>query len=371
MRVLIVKTSALGDIVQTFSVVEYLKKRQKVERIGWVVESRFSDLVRAHPFVDTVIEIDSKLLRSSLFDCSVIGEWRRQRALIRQESWDVLFDLQGNCKSGLVTWSSKSPVKVGYGRKTVAESPNLLTTNRKVNPPQGLPIREEYLWLVQQYFNDTASFQTSPMELNLTQSQQHALHVEMSHWPVSKPVWIIAVGSNWPNKMCKTESLVHLLYMIRSEFHPYFIFVAGSGEELAIVGDLGREFLHSSHILYRPDLPLLQRAISNGNAVIAVDSLILHLAATTKTPTFSFFGPSNAAKYAPHGTLHGSFQSPCPNNSSFEKRCPFLRTCLSGACLKGADPEAMFEAVRAWQQRVSHTHRSLPAMHALHWCFHP
>lgn len=371
MRVLIVKTSALGDIVHTFPVIEYLRDRQQASTIGWVVESRVAALVRAHPFVDTTIEIDSKLLRSSLPSFGLINEWRRQRTIVRQDTWDLVFDLQGNCKSGLVTWCARSPVKVGYGRKSVAESPNIVATNHRYNPPRGLSIREEYLWIVQKYFHDTTPFHASPIELNISQMQRQLLQTEMAHWPVFSPIWIIAVGSNWPNKMCKTSSLLTVLRMIRAEFHPYFIFVAGSGEELAIVGNLGQEFLHSSHILYRPDLPLLQRAISNANAVIAVDSLILHLAATTKTPTFSFFGPSSATKYAPNGSVHGFFQSQCPNHSTFEKRCPFLRTCLSGECLKEADPTAMFQAIHEWQNRVSNSHRFLPSMHARHWCFHP
>jgi heptosyltransferase I len=165
-------------------------------------------------------------------------------------------------------------------------------------------------------------------------------------------VWFVAVGSNWPNKMCNTSSLLYVLRMIRERFSPHFIFLAGTSGELNEVGSLAREFSSSSHVLFRQDLPLLQRLMGEADAVIAVDSLVLHLAATTKTPTFSFFGPSSAQKYAPRGPQHAFFQTHCPSSITFDRRCPSLRTCPTGLCLKEADPEKMFQAILRWQQFV-------------------
>ena len=121
MRALIIKTSALGDIVQTFPVVEYLKTRQGVDEIGWVVEASASSLVRAHPLVDTVVEVDTHRIRSIFPSVTFFREFRQQRAHIRDTSWDLLFDLQGNIKSGLVTWCARAKTKVGYGIHSVPE----------------------------------------------------------------------------------------------------------------------------------------------------------------------------------------------------------------------------------------------------------
>jgi heptosyltransferase-1 len=353
MRALIVKTSALGDVVQTFPVVDYLKSRQQVEHIGWVVEKRASSLVHAHPLVDTVIEIDTTLLRSLVPRFELYREYRRQRSKIREAHWDYVFDLQGNSKSSFATVSARSQVKVGYGRHTVAEWPNLLVTSERFDPPSGLSIREEYLHIVQRHFQDVQPYETAPIELRLTESQEISLALEVSRWPTFAPLWFIAVGSTWPNKMCRTQTLVDFLRFIKEKYDPYFIFIAGNGEELREVGALAQDFPRSSHVVYRPDLPVLQRAMSHAHAVLAVDSIILHLAATTQTPTFGMFGPSSALKYAPKGKRHSFFQSSCPSNTSFEKRCPYLRTCETGLCLKGADPEDMFESLERWQDSLN------------------
>jgi heptosyltransferase I len=353
MRALIVKTSALGDVVQTFPVVEYLKSRQHVDHIGWVVEKKASSLVHANPLVDTVIEIDTSSLRSLFPRFEMLRECHRQRAGIRQSRWDVVFDLQANIKSGYATWCARSPIKVGYGRHSAAEWPNILATSERADPPLGLSIREEYLYIVQHHFHDTAPFESGAVELRLSETQERALAAETSRWPASAPVWFISVGSTWPNKMCRTQSLLDLLRLCTCKYSPYFVFIAGNGEELREVGTLAQEFSSISHVLYRPDLPLLQRAMNHASAVLAVDSIILHLAATTKTPTFGFFGPSSAMKYAPRGSRHGFFQSSCPSNTAFEKRCPLLRTCQTGQCLKGAAPEEMFSSIEQWQSKVT------------------
>ena len=350
MRALIVKTSSLGDVVQAFPVVEYLKTRQAVERIGWVVEPGAASLVRAHPLVDDVIEIDSLALWNLFPWRGVVKEWKRQRAALRKKRWAFLFDLQGNIKSGLVTLSARSGVKVGYGRTTVAEWPNILTTARHMNPPAGLSIREEYLYIVKSYFGDRRPFEASSVELRLSEPQQRAFIAEKTRWPVLTPVWVVAVGSAWPNKMCRTSTFAEVLRLVRDAYGPYFIFVAGTGEELREVGALAQDFSHSSHVLYRPDLPLLQRMMGSATAVLAVDSLILHLASTTATPTFGFFGPSLASKYAPSGARHGFFQGHCPQDAFFEKRCSLLRTCETGFCLKGAEADEMFVAIEQWQR---------------------
>ncbi len=353
MKILIVKTSALGDIIQTFPVIEYLKRRQAVETIGWVVEEYAYSLIKAHPYVDIPIAIDSRKVRSGGF-FHFLPECLKQRSLMAENNFDVLFDLQGNIKSGLITLCAKASIKVGYGKNFVTELPNILATNRRFDPPLGLPIREEYLSLVRQYFKDEAPFIPSGVEMLLNESQQASLNQEMARWPKNSSVWFVAVGSAWQNKMCCKDTFRKVLKLIQDHFSPYFVFLAGNSFELNQVGAWAQEFPRRSHVLYKPELPVLQHCMAKAHVVLCVDSLALHLAATTKTPTFSFFGPSNPSKYMPRGQTHGFYQRACPLNIMFEKRCPYLRTCMTGECLKGANCDAMFRAIYEWYKRLDY-----------------
>jgi heptosyltransferase-1 len=80
--------------------------------------------------------------------------------------------------------------------------------------------------------------------------------------------------------------------------------------------------------------------------VVAMDSLPLHLAGTTKVKTFSVFGASLASKFKPAGKKHLTLQGHCPYGRVFEKRCPILRTCPTGACIRSLTGKAVFNAFK-------------------------
>src|SRR5689334_19778131 len=121
---LIVKTSAIGDVIQTLPILEYLKKREPKAKIGWVVEKGCRDLLAAHPLVDEVYAMDTKKWRRGLRQRDTWENIKKFLNLLRRDSHDVLFDLQGNCKSALVTLSARARDKVGFSWRTVAEKPN-------------------------------------------------------------------------------------------------------------------------------------------------------------------------------------------------------------------------------------------------------
>ncbi|SCA63497.1 hypothetical protein SCG7086_AS_00250 [Chlamydiales bacterium SCGC AG-110-P3] len=98
-------------------------------------------------------------------------------------------------------------------------------------------------------------------------------------------------------------------------------------------------------ILPRLSLPVLQAVMNRVRLVIAMDSLPLHLAGTTSTPTFSVFGASSMQKYKPLGGIHHGLQGECPYNVSFEKRCARLRSCKTGACIRSLTGKQVMDAL--------------------------
>jgi heptosyltransferase-1 len=82
------------------------------------------------------------------------------------------------------------------------------------------------------------------------------------------------------------------------------------------------------------------------DCVIAMDSAALHLCGTTLTPSFSVFGPSAASIYKPLGSQHTHVQGFCPYKQEFIQRCPLLRTCKTGACIKNLQAEELFQHFR-------------------------
>jgi heptosyltransferase-1 len=92
--------------------------------------------------------------------------------------------------------------------------------------------------------------------------------------------------------------------------------------------------------------------MSKMDLVVSVDSLALHLAGTTQTPTYSIFGSSLAKKYQPLGLIHESFQGACPYGKKFEKRCSILRTCSTGSCIKDLTFKELTYHFSNWWEKI-------------------
>lgn len=322
MKILLVKTSSLGDIIQTFPTLVYLRSLFPDAEIDWVVEQRCAELLFACPLLNRVLPIESKKWGP------FTPEYKKWRETLREKKYDVAFDLQGNCKSGAIMAHVRSHDKVGFGKKTVAEWPNLLFTSKRFNPPPGKNIREDYLALIRYHFQGKNQVdQLLPFDFRLTPLEEQTL-AQLFAEPVQPT--LVSPFSAWPNKCLSQETLCSVLKKLNRG--PYW-FIWGSPKEREKAIQLGGHF-QNSRVLEKLSLPLLQHVMAKAQLLIAMDSLPLHLCATTLTPTISFFGPSSALKYAPQGAHHQTYQGECPYGETFEKRCPKLRTCPTGACIQ-------------------------------------
>ncbi len=327
-RYLIIKTSSLGDIVHTIPVVSYLKACEPDCQIDWVAEKVGAELLKALPLVDRVLTINTKKWRSHPFSPSTWKEFSSFIRQLREYSYDMVFDLQGNVKSGIFTCFSKAGIKGGFGKTTVPEWPNLWFTNKQVNPPAGLNITEDYLYVVSRLLGRECPVEVAPVTFNVT--QQEILMVD-TLLEGGKTCVLLAPGSAWENKKASEAQLIDLLNQQPKEARIFLLW--GSEQEFLVCQNIA-PICSNASILPKLTLAGVQYLMSKMDLVISMDSLPLHLAAITGVPTLSFFGPSNGKKYAPKGAQHRFIQGSCPYGEVFEKRCRKLRSCPTGSCIK-------------------------------------
>lgn len=339
MKILIVKMSSLGDLIHTFPVVHYIKQIVPDAQIDWVVEAPFAELIRAHPLIHKVLTVQTKKWRSQPLTPGTWKEIQQFRKELRKESYDLLFDFQGNIKSAFVSGSAKSARKIGFASSTVPEWPNLLTTNKRFNPPKGGNIRQDYLYLAQSTFGNFSPVHDTGVKLTISPEEKKKIDQIVQNIEGKKI--LICPGSNWPNKQLSEEAFSSFLHALSEKDKFHFLFLWGNKGEKEMVEKIALS-LPDSTILEKIPLPALQNLMAACDLVIAMDSLPLHLAGTTSTPTYSVFGPSSAHKYKPLGDRHKAFQGSCPYGQHFDKRCDQLRTCKTGACMKDLSGEALF-----------------------------
>ena len=298
-KILIVKTSALGDIFHALPILAYLKD----DEVDWVVKPAFKGAVE-------------RLVHR----CYTTDD-------LPKEKYDIAIDLQGNCRSLLIMMRIKAKDKVGFGRRSIAEWPSLLGTDRRFEVDLTLPITEQYLSLVKQALSIEGQEKIS---VTYPITKEEEIEAEEILSGLKFPVTMVCPLSNWENKQLDPVALVQFLQKREGSF----LFVMKDKPYLreafcrAFPGSKGVGALK---------IPVWQYLMKRVSCVISVDSSALHLAALTETPTLSFFGPSSAAVYAPKGIQHRAMQGRCPYGSVFVKRCKKLRTCPTGACLKGGN----------------------------------
>jgi len=120
MRILLIKTSSLGDVVHNLPVVSDLRRSYPEANIDWVVEEGFVDIPRLHPGLRRVIPVALRRWRRALFAPATWREIRSFRATVQAESYDLAIDTQGLLKSALITRMARGR-RCGYAATSARE----------------------------------------------------------------------------------------------------------------------------------------------------------------------------------------------------------------------------------------------------------
>ncbi len=141
-RLLIIRLSALGDVLHALPVLSALRARFPGARIDWAVEDRAAALLQSRPDLDRVLVFPRKRLSAALRGlprpaAAVDAAGGFVRAM-RARAYDVALDLQGNLKSGLVLRASGAALRFGPGGKAAREGNRIFSQRRAIPPPSAV-----------------------------------------------------------------------------------------------------------------------------------------------------------------------------------------------------------------------------------------
>ncbi|MBI5722046.1 MAG: lipopolysaccharide heptosyltransferase I [Burkholderiales bacterium] len=120
MRLLIVKTSSMGDVVHALPVVADVLRHHPGATIEWLVEAAYAAIPQLHPGVQRVLSVSWRKWRRALLAGATWQAMRELRGELQREPYDLVLDLQGLLKSALWARQARGPV-AGYDRKSARE----------------------------------------------------------------------------------------------------------------------------------------------------------------------------------------------------------------------------------------------------------
>lgn len=339
MKVLMIKASALGDIIHALPAAAYLKSCPQVRELHWLVEKPFSTFLSGQPVVDKLQIISTKKWRRQGLTASLGGVWHTIRQL-RREKYDLVLDLQGNSKSGMFTRFSGAPLRFGFNAGGVREWPNLLATNRRVALAKTVThIIEKNLALATRAFPGGPP---APLQGPLKADSHFLKQVEEKLSSTGAPGGALVIfhyGTTWETKRWSKRAWIELARLLWETRKIAPLLTWGSEEERKAVQKIASGSPQAI-IWPRGSLEELMALLAMADVVVGGDTGPLHIAAALGTPTVSLYRATDHRRNGPRGDRHICIQANKSCSPCLKKICPQDELCRQQIL-----PEKMFEAV--------------------------
>ena len=290
MRVLVVKTSSMGDVIHTLPALEDARKAIPKIQFDWVVEEAFAEIPAWHPAVARVIPIAVRRWRKSLFQAITSYEWKEFRTQLARHHYDYIIDAQGLMKSAWITYCAKGP-SYGLDRKSIREPLAALFYQHRIHVPKEMHAVERVRQLFATALNyplpqETGDYGIERSQFLVTQVRPkpyvvflHGTTRHEKHWPEN--YWQALA------KEITTAGFEVLLPWGSALERERAERIAGNVKDVVVLPSL--------------KLSALAGVIANAHAVVAVDTGLGHLAAALDVPSISLYGPTSPSLVGAYG----------------------------------------------------------------------
>ena len=314
MRVLLVKTSSLGDIIHALPALTDAARAIPGITFDWVVEEGFAEIPTWHPAVGKVIPVAIRRWRKNIWQTIKSGEWRRFKQSLRAEKYDLVLDAQGLLKSAWLTRYVKAPV-AGLDQNSAREPLASRFYQRRLAVARGQHAVER----LRQLFAVALGYDL-PKGLG-----DYGLDVErLIELPRNKPYVLFLHGTTWDTKHWPEVYWRDLALRMGHKGIEVRLPWGNPAEKARaerIASGLG-----NAVVLPRLNLAGVARVLASASACVAVDTGLGHLAAALDVPTISLFGPTNPGLTGAYGKVQIHLASDFPCAPCLQKKCTYQPT---------------------------------------------
>ncbi len=323
-NILIIKMSALGDVMHALPCAHALRELFPQAKISWLVHPQFSTFVPEPPIVDEVIYFDKKGF-SKLSFIGKLQEFRRMRNLLRSKKFDLVLDLQGLFKSAVMAWLTGCPHKYGYN--DMREGSGYIS-----KAVHGANDKEH---IVQQYL-DVIRFLGADIEEpvfpmpNLDKEKEEMEKIlQTSLAGVSSENRIVLVpGAGWVTKEWPVEYFITLAKELIARGNS-IVLIGGPAEiekgkaiETALPSD------KVCNLVGKTNLRQLAATMSLVGVVISGDTGPVHIAAAMGAKIIALFGASSGHRAGPYGKNVQIISTTEKCAPCFKRVCPLKKNCM-------------------------------------------
>ena len=310
MNILIVRLSALGDVVHAIPAAAALRRAFPQAHLHWLIEARHRDILDLVTVLDRVIVVRH----------STLGGWTQVLRELRKVRYDVALDFQGLTKSAVLARGSGAARVLGFSLRHLREKSARPFYTAATEAEGGHAIQKNLRLL------RALGIEDDRIEFPLAQVDSPALDA-LRTTVAGARFALINPGAAWPNKRWPAERYGELAASIRRQQDLTPVVLWGPGEE-----PLANAVVNASHdtaVLAPPtrvpDIVALSRA---ADLFVAGDTGPLHIAMAVGTPTVSLFGPTNPVRNGPFSPTDVVVSRDEQCGCHINRRCRQANWCL-------------------------------------------
>jgi len=312
-KILIIKPSSLGDVIQSLPIAAALKQYWPGVRIEWLVNDNYRELLELCPDIDKTISFHRYRWGRIANLGRTLKEFSSLLTEIRQENYDLVLDLQGLFRSGLVAGLSRAKKKVGF--RNARELAWIFYSDRVELATAKKNALRRYLDLIA----SLGVRVTKPnCRLNIPRSLEEWAR---NLWPDTRPRIVVCPGSRWQTKRWPVAKFIQLI----NDLNDSILLIGESSEQ-----DIAKQIVAGSknpiiNFVAKTDLRELAALLASSHVLVTNDSGPMHLAAALEKPVVALFGPTDPALTGPWGGQNKIIQAKIPCVPCFSRDCHYAQ----------------------------------------------
>ncbi|SJZ46905.1 glycosyltransferase N-terminal domain-containing protein [Selenihalanaerobacter shriftii] len=328
-KILIVRLSAIGDVIHALPVARAMRKSYPNSEISWIVEEKAKDLVMDNPNLDRIILLPKAEWKNNFKE----NKWEALKEAksffddLNEYDFDITLDVHGLFKSGLTTYLSGASQRIGP--KNGREGSTIFYNQKVELPKEEIHQIDRNLYLAQ---GIGAESEEVGFDISISKENEKRIDELFTELSINVDKILIAINpfTSWTSKNWLPERFAHLADKLITELDCEVIMTGGPGDRDGVddIINLMEEDAGIYNLAGKTNLKELAELYNRVQLFIGGDTGPMHLAVAMSTQVIALMGPTTPTTHGPYGKQHKVIQPDIDCKECWDRVCKQEHICM-------------------------------------------
>jgi len=344
MKILIVKLSAIGDVIHTLPSLNAIRKHYPDAHITWLIEEAASSLVVGHETLNRVIISKRKQWIKKILGPACLKNIKEAYQFIkelRDTEYDLIIDFQGLLKSAILIALARGKRKTGFDKGMEHMEHSYIFLNERI-PPVSM---ENHALLRNLMLINALGIKSKEIEYKIPVSDNTRKFIDsiLERHGIKGPGILVAMNpvAKWKTKLWDNQKFALLADRLIEKYNASVIFTGSQSDKSTIDNIMSCMSQRAVNLAGETTLKTLAALYEKTKFLISTDTGPMHMAAAVGTPVIALFGPTAPWRTGPFGSEHKILRSGLNCSPCFKRQCSTID------CMKQINVEQVMDAANS------------------------